>query len=137
MRKIFYLLFVLVMFVGCGKNVPLSGQVTFSDNGEPLVTGTVVFVNGANQARGDIQPNGSYTLGFEDVKSGLPSGTYNVYIDNANRYEGGELDEKGEPKSEQKTIPLINEKFTKVDSSGLTVEVNSSLKKYDIKVERP
>ncbi|MDR1479648.1 MAG: lipoprotein [Planctomycetaceae bacterium] len=137
MRKFFYLLFALVVLTGCDNNVPLSGHVTFSDNGEVLTAGTVVFVNGATQARGEIQPNGSYVLGFEDIKNGLPSGTYSVYIDNANRYEGGELDANGIPKSEQKIIPLINEKHTKIETAGLTVEVNGSLKKYDIKVERP
>ncbi|MDR2171521.1 MAG: hypothetical protein LBP59_15370 [Planctomycetaceae bacterium] len=136
-RKILYLFFALVMLTGCGKNVPLSGRVTFADNGEPLSAGTVVFVNGVNQGRGNIQLDGSYIIGFESEKNGLPSGKYKVYIDNANRYEGGELDENGIPKSEQKIIPLINEKFTKLDKSDLSVDVNSSLKKFDIKVERP
>ncbi|MDR2762341.1 MAG: hypothetical protein LBB88_07050 [Planctomycetaceae bacterium] len=136
-RNFLYLLFAIAVLTGCSKNVPLSGHVTFSDNGESLTVGTVVFVNGVNQSRGEIQADGTYILGFENEKNGLPSATYNVYIDNANRYEGGELDEKGIPKGEQKIIPLIHEKFTKAETSGLRVEVNNSLKKYDIKVERP
>ncbi|MDR1485791.1 MAG: hypothetical protein LBT09_13335 [Planctomycetaceae bacterium] len=133
----FYTLFVFIILTGCSKNVPLSGNVTFSDNGEPLTAGVVFFVSGAHQARGNIQSNGTYTLGFEEVNNGLPNGTYNVYIDDANRYEGGKLDEQGIPKSEQKVIPLINKKFTKSETSGLSVDVNNSLKKYDIKVDRP
>ncbi|MDR1383394.1 MAG: hypothetical protein LBJ67_06055, partial [Planctomycetaceae bacterium] len=82
MKHILILVTLLVSatFIGCSGNVPLGGRITFTDNGEPLPEGTIGFVSGTNQARGDIDKDGKYTLGFQSAGNGLPKGEYKVYI---------------------------------------------------------
>ncbi|GHT14191.1 hypothetical protein FACS1894170_10940 [Planctomycetales bacterium] len=90
--------------------------------------------SGNNQARGDIDKDGKYTLGFEAVANGLPKGDYKVYIDNANRHENGEMIDG--ILLNQTVIPLIAKKYVTHETSGLTVKVDSSQRTFDIKVER-
>jgi hypothetical protein len=82
-----YLTFsILLLFVvGCG-NVPLSGRITFTDNGEPLTVGTICFVSGNQQATGKIDATGYYKVKF-GAKSGIPKGEYKVFIQEADQEE--------------------------------------------------
>ena len=141
--KIAYLLFVLVLVVGCGKgHVPLKGKVTFSDDGSPLTTGTVNFVNGSFQARAPLQPDGTYTVGTYQAADGLPPGKYSVYVAGAVKVIGeeksnssasmtGDIIGGGMPITE----PLIHEKFSSATTSGLEFEAGST-KSFDFKVDR-
>jgi hypothetical protein len=126
---------LLSLTAGCNRNVPMSGRVTFADNGEPLTVGTVVFAGTASQARGNIEPDGTFQLGFLGEKDGLPKGDYKVYIDNANRYENGEMVDG--ILSNQTVIPLISPKFADAETSGLSITVDGSTNTFDIQVERP
>lgn len=133
MKLLQFFLFCTCCFVitGCSGNIPMSGRVTYSDNGEPVPRGTVVFANATQQARGDLDENGRYVLGFVKENDGLPKGTYQVYIAGTTYYEGTEEDPY------QKQFVLVAPKFTDPATSGLTIVVDGSTKKFDIVVERP
>jgi len=116
--------------IGCNRNVGLSGKVTFSDDGSPLPLGTVGFQKDGKVARGIIKEDGTYVVGFDRPENGLPPGKYDVYIAGAVVTIGSDRSGEGMP------VSLINEKYNRADTSGLTLEVNASTKTYNIAVER-
>ncbi|MDR1479424.1 MAG: hypothetical protein LBJ00_10845 [Planctomycetaceae bacterium] len=140
-----YLTFsILLLFVvGCG-NVPLSGRVTFTDNGDPLGTGTICFVSGNQQATGKIDVNGYYKVNF-GTKSGIPKGEYKVCIQEADQEEAVQMGKivlnpvtgKNEPETFIKRTPLIAAKYANVETSGLEFTVDGKNKTFDIAVDRP
>ncbi|MDR1477559.1 MAG: hypothetical protein LBJ00_01300 [Planctomycetaceae bacterium] len=141
MKHIFIIvtLIVCTTFVGCSGNVPLGGRITFTDNGEPLSEGTIGFVSGTNQARGDIDKDGKYTLGFQSAGNGLPKGEYKIYIQavQVELQMGADENGDGEPDIvDRKETPLIDKKYANPDTSGLTFTVDGKTKTFDIKVER-
>ncbi len=118
---------------GCGNGfVGMSGRVTYSDNGEPLETGTVTFTADMFQARGDIKEDGKYVIGSLRDNDGLPPGTYTVFISNAERSSGAQ---DGSTTTPVKT-PLIDAKYTKLETSELRVTVDKNTKKFDFTVDR-
>ncbi|MGL4943494.1 MAG: hypothetical protein ACRC46_09925 [Thermoguttaceae bacterium] len=128
------MLFVLCCFaslvLGCNSGkVPMHGTVVFSDNNEPLSVGTVCFDNGKIQARGGIKPDGTYVLGTDDEKDGLPLGTYRVCVMGA--LQPSQQGAMGGHKS------TINSKFADLSTSGITVEVDGKSNTFDFKVDRP
>ncbi|MDR2168546.1 MAG: hypothetical protein LBP59_00195 [Planctomycetaceae bacterium] len=142
MKHLFIIAVSLLFVCGCG-NVPLGGRITFSDNEEPLPTGTVCFVNGIEQANGKIDPNGYYKVDFGN-KRGIPKGEYKIYIE-AFRTEseptGGIYVNPATGKEETemfiKRIPIINAKYENIETSGLSLKVDGKTKTFDIKVDRP
>jgi hypothetical protein len=125
--------------IGCSSNVPLGGRITFTDNGEPLPEGTIGFVSGTNQARGDIDKYGKYTLGFQSAGNGLPKGEYKVYIQSVKIELQTGTDENGDGEPDiigRKETPLIAKKYANPDTSGLTFIVDGKKNVFDIKVER-
>lgn len=136
LKHFFVILVVLSLFAcpGCfSKNVKMGGKVTFSDDKSPLTVGTVVFETDDYQARGAIKPDGSYTLGSLKETDGLPPGTYRVYIKGAsisdptvdpNRRDGAPA------------LPLLVAKFETGRTSGITVDVDASTKRFDFSVDR-
>ncbi|MDR1493005.1 MAG: hypothetical protein LBT05_09830 [Planctomycetaceae bacterium] len=125
-----------VVAIGCGDNIKLGGRVAFSDNGEPLQTGTVVFVNDTSQAIGAIQEDGTYVVSYSGNSDGLPKGNYKVYIADAVLITGGGLDPNTGAFLPQYETPLIDKKLTNVQTSDLNIHVDGSFKKFDIQVER-
>lgn len=103
----------LLFAVGCGGSGPsVSGTVSFED-GTPLTSGTVLMTGDTVEGFGEIKPDGTYTIGTGDVGDGLPNGTYKISVKSY-----GEAGEDG------MGVPLVAEKYTTPDTSGLTVEVN-------------
>ena len=126
-------LLVLFCAVGCGDKVQLRGTVTFSDDGSPLTVGTVIFSTETLEARGELQADGTYTLSSDRAGDGLPPGKYQVYIRDAYQYERvGPVDNPTDV-----PVPQIHSKYSNPESSGIEVDVSSSLKTYDFKVDRP
>ena len=122
---------VVSCLLGCGGgNVGMSGTVTFSDNGEPLQLGTVYFSSPSFESRGRLDEKGNYTIGSLKESDGLPKGTYTVYVNGANRFEGSEAE------GNFRMVPLIDRKFTQPETSGLTVNVDGKSKRFDFKVDR-
>jgi hypothetical protein len=132
------LLFCVLIAAGCGGNAKVTGKVAFPD-GEPLSTGRVVFENEKISAMGKISEDGSYTLGTDQEKNGVPQGKYRVYIAGAVTY-GEAPPPSTDMYSGQSALPpsitLINQKYRSPDTSGLEVDVQGNMV-YDIKVEKP
>ncbi|MDR1480715.1 MAG: carboxypeptidase-like regulatory domain-containing protein [Planctomycetaceae bacterium] len=126
------LLLVCVCFCGCGNgNQQLSGKVTFPD-GSPLNVGIVCFENAETNkmARGELNENGVYVVGFESEKNGIPKGTYKVFITGA-ILEKGINEKTGLPVTE----PQIAAKYSNKSTSGLTFTADGKTKTFDIVVE--
>ena len=121
----------LLLLVGCGKNVQVKGKVTFED-GSPLTTGMVIFQAGSTQSKAPIEEDGSYVVGTLKADDGLPRGTYQVYITGAVEVSG--ISVTGAMLAPP--VELIDSKFTKPETSGLTVEVKGRTT-YDITVTPP
>lgn len=127
----FCLMLLLTILAGCGGggNVPLTGTVTFSDDGTPVPMGVVSFLNAGKVANGPIR-DGSYVVGFEKEANGLPPGSYQVYVT-------AEKSTELEPGSGTFSYEhLIDRKYGNPDTSNLSIEVNSSTKTFDIVVDR-
>ncbi|MDR2169704.1 MAG: hypothetical protein LBP59_06150 [Planctomycetaceae bacterium] len=146
MRKIFEVILPLLVIVllvsGCSRNVGVNGKVTFSDDGAPVSTGTVCFVqeSGSTLARGDLQPDGTYVIGTMKMSDGLLSGKYNVYLDNTKKQTDTKKTDEIDPiTNKPKEIPIYEEqvdpKFHNKETSGLTVEIKGSTR-FDFKVDR-
>ena len=119
------LLFSLV-FCGCGgSNIKFSGKVTFPD-GEPLTVGLVCFSTSTFMASGELQSDGTYSLGSLAEKDGIPPGKYKVYV------QGAAVETDGRMTS------LIDSKFTEAASTPLEYEVSKGTPpQFDFVVESP
>ncbi|GHT17990.1 hypothetical protein FACS1894189_5000 [Planctomycetales bacterium] len=128
----------LLPFTGCGNNnVKLTGKVTFSDTGEPLSCGVIFFDSDGVTAKAGIQPNGTYAAGTQKEKNGVPSGTYRVRIVNADiRVPGFEIDMTDPLRGHDHRLRLIDPKYEKTATSGLTVNTAESKGVFNIQVER-
>ena len=129
------LLLVCLCAVGCGKNVKVTGTVTYSDNGEPVKSGTIIFANEKEAGRAAIQ-DGKYTIGFLKEGDGIPPGKYTISSDSFNipapRAEtmmsaSGEVLQVSNPTTTEREIYYTKEPET--------IEIKRSMT-YDLKVER-
>ena len=121
----------LLLLTGCGKNVRVTGKVTFED-GSPLTKGTVIFNSGASESKAPIENDGSYVVGTFKSNDGLPRGTYRVYITGASDFPG--ISPRGAPLGP--VVHLVDQKYTSLETSGLTCEVKGSTT-LDITVTPP
>jgi len=130
-RTLFFLFLAVMMLatIGCGDKVPMRGKVTFSDDGSPLTAGQVTFSSDTTLARGYLKPDGTYILGTNTEKDGLPKGTYRVSIDYAEEAIPGPPNAMGLSSSTMRS--LIGPMEPK------TVVVDGKTKVYDIVVDRP
>ena len=137
------LFFCVLTVTGCSGNVQVTGKVTFPD-GEPLSTGQVVFENEKVSAMGKLSEDGSYTLGTDKEKNGIPKGNYRVYITGAVTYgeapqipaAGGGYNPSGNSALLPSSISLIDRKYRSAETSELVVDVKGGMN-YDITVGRP
>ena len=79
---------LLSTLIGCGSNVEFGGKVTYSDDGSPLTTGTVVFKKGNLISKGSLKPDGTFVVGSMKENDGLVPGSYQVYITGAEKSSG-------------------------------------------------
>ena len=117
-------LFLVVACFGCGKQVGLTGKVVFSDDGSPVPCGVVVFSTPTFQARGNIEQNGTFTMGSYSAADGLPPGTYTVAIIGATSGD------------DESTIDLVAQKWTSPSTSDYTIEVKKTTRNLVIEVDR-
>ena len=124
-----FLMTLLFIVVGCSDKVGMRGKVTFSDDQSPLTVGQITFTSDSVLARGHLKPDGTYVIGTEKEKDGLPKGTYIVSIEyaveNIMRPSVGGLP----PTAIQRSLiaPL----------EPKTVVVDGKTKIYNIVVDRP
>ena len=139
----FFLLSLTVLLVvsGCSDKLPLSGTVTFSDDGAPLTQGAVFFQSDTLQAQGGIKPDGTYVVGTDKLTDGIPKGSYRVMLVGTEQIEFKSKTVKDpggnniEMKRETRT-PVIDTKYGNVQTSGLTFEVDGKKRKFDFQVDR-
>jgi hypothetical protein len=134
MKIIRYFVISLLFFVtacGCGnKQVGLSGRVTFSDNGQPLEQGAVLFETEKFSARGFIGKGGYFTMGSYSERDGLPLGTYSIAI-------SGAVDMSKKDKNDMPIETfLIDPKYFDSKTSGITITVDKTTRNCDIQVDR-
>ena len=130
---------VLTLIVGCSGNVPLGGTVTFSDDGTPLTIGTVVLERDGRIARGILDENGRFVIGFEREGDGLPPGQYRVAVVGATRAIMVEREPMpGVPPSS--TLAgyerFIDPRHESTETSGIVVDVDRTTRTLDIVVDR-
>ena len=118
----------LAILCGCSGNHPMKGRVTFEDDGTPLETGFVCFENERAMARGEIKRDGHYTVGFQNEGDGLPPGTYKIFIAAAMTPD---------PRDSRRVIYLVHPDQCAAATSEWSLEVNGSVRTYDLKVKRP
>jgi hypothetical protein len=116
------LLLSMTVAAGCGtkgdETAIVRGKVTY--NGKPVPNGTVNFnpdVPGPT-ATGDIQPDGSYTLGTYKPGDGAVIGTHSVVIV-AMQDQAGALPEQRSPTPP----PIVPMKYTSPATSDLKAQV--------------
>jgi len=131
MKYLLFLCVILACCLGCSDKVQVSGKVVFTD-GTPLMTGTVVFDNGRDQAKGRISEDGTYRLSSLKDNDGIVPGEYGVYVTGAVDRSLGTMPQGSIP------IPrdLINIKFTSKATSGLHCTVKGTTV-FDIEVTPP
>jgi len=116
--------------VGCGKNVGMTGKVSFSDDGSPLTKGTICFQSATALSRGQLKEDGTFVIGSEKEADGLPKGDYSVYFSGAVEVDG--TDAAGMPRAKS----LIDMKYTTPEQTPLKISVTGK-DKLDLKVDRP
>jgi len=128
-RPLGVLILASLFATGCSGNMVVTGKVTYSDNGEPVQSGLVVFTGEKEIGRGVIK-NGGYSIGLIRDGDGIPPGTYTVSADSFEVPVTETVDRHGNrstPPPQQQEIY-----YTKEPQS---VEVTKSMT-YDFTVER-
>ena len=127
---------VLIGNSGCSSGASLqsvSGKVTVDNS--PLTSGSVRFVPDSSRGNkagvepvGQIGSDGKYTL-YTNGKAGAPAGWYKVTVD------ATEQPDSTKPFSGKS---LVNKKYTRAETTDISVEVVSSAKDgdYDLKLSR-
>src|SRR5262245_37096766 len=125
-------LLVLAGAAGCGSGrYPVSGRVVY-DDGSPVEEGIVVGETweGAPKvmAQGKIQRDGSFQWGTAKPADGAPPGKYRVVV----------LPRAlGDAETAQGMQPAVDAKYTKHETSGITIEVKEGNNELPITVTKP
>jgi len=133
---------LLVIALGCSNNVPLRGTVLFSDNGEPVPRGLIMFESSNFMARGEIQSDGTFVVGSLRARDGMPPGDYRISIVGAiESYEVAPTGRTTTPPgvaqaAPMNVIPLIDPRYERASTSGLTVTVDRSTREHSVIVDR-
>src|SRR5262245_14330401 len=132
-RPVLLVALALTLLGGCGsRRYPVVGKVVFKD-GTPLPGGLVVLspLDSDNHtgAQGYIQPDGTFELGTESPGDGVFPGRYQVLVKPPAQGKG-----EDDPQS---SLPMIDPRFTRFETSGLEIEVKPSRNDFPITVERP
>jgi hypothetical protein len=119
--------FCFLAITGCGTNVKVAGKVTFSD-GSTVEKGQVRFENDQFCYVGNINKNGSFSLGITKDGQGIPLGKYRVAV------ESFDLEGKG---FDETLIHFVAQKFRDSTTSGIEYEITGKTTNLSITVEKP
>ena len=122
-------LLLCLVAAGCSGNKRLNGTVTFTD-GEPAPNGMVNFLKDNFMSRGEVQPDGSYTLSSERANDGIPPVEYKVYVTGITEMP------PSQPGMMVPPIPICDPKFEDPDTSGLTCKIPAPGNRFDFQIER-
>jgi len=148
MTKQTYLLFLFpLLLAGCNGYVRTEGKVIFEDDQSPLTRGVVILQTDTHQAKGEIQPDGTFTVGSFKKNDGLPSGNYRVYLSGTvSEPETGTYTEVDPEKmallprhpasGPREPLPLIDTKYNRVETSGISYNTKDG-PTLNITVQRP
>jgi hypothetical protein len=111
-----------LLVAGCNRGpamAQVSGKVIY--NGKPLEFGTVMFLPAGGQpARGDIQPDGTFTLSTYRLNDGAVLGKHKVRVACYESQRPGTVKQPGEQSLGKLLIPV---KYTFFEQSGLSAEI--------------
>jgi hypothetical protein len=125
---------VALTATGCAKRATVKGKATV--DGKPLTSGSIRFVPDTKKGNespdepiGTITESGTYEL-FTKNEAGAPPGFYKVVV---NAQETPDIKKPGATKS------LIHDKYSKVETTDLSIEVKSGAgaDAYDLKLDGP
>jgi hypothetical protein len=126
------LAFVLLtaVTVGCSSNrpQPVQGKIVFSDGAAATeLAGYLVGMDsgGPEGANGVVQPDGSFRVGTFENDDGAMPGKYKV-----------SLTPPDPPLDQPVPPPIIDPKYSNVETSGLTVEIKPGDNPVTLTVER-
>jgi hypothetical protein len=112
-----------LLIAGCNRGpamVHVTGKVVY--NGKPLEFGTVTFQPPSGQpARGDIQPDGSFTLSTYRLNDGAVLGKHKVRVA---CYESQRPNTAKQPGDQSLGKLLIPQKYTFFEQSGLAADIH-------------
>jgi hypothetical protein len=127
---------MLVILAGCNrgpKMVPVAGKVIY--NGRPLEFGVVMFQPPSGQpAQGQIQPDGTFTLSTYRLNDGAVVAKHKIRIACYESMRPGTVKGPGEQSLGE---PLVPEKYTLFDQSGLTADVDENHKEFTFELSGP
>jgi hypothetical protein len=129
---VFAPLLLLCFVAGCGSGrYPVNGRVTYED-GSPVEAGTVIgeaTVDGKPVGvQGNIEQDGSFSLGGERAGDGAPAGNYRVIVMPV---------ALGDMEMAEGKQPAVDGKYTQYETSGITLEVKPEKNVLNITVSRP
>lgn len=121
-----------LLLAGCNSGrYPVTGQILYED-GAPVTAGTIIAeanIDGkAVGLQGNIQPDGKFMLGGATPGDGALPGQYQVLVTTPTITDA----EKAQGKK-----PMLDGKYGRFESSGLTLEVKPGKNQFPIKVARP
>ena len=120
----------MLFLSGCSGQNTVTGQVKFAD-GAPLPEGMVICekTDGGQivQARGQLAKDGTFRLGTSTPGDGALPGSYRVLVV-----------PRGLTQDEMRAQgPIIDPKYSKYETSGITLEVKAGSNRLDIIVTKP
>jgi hypothetical protein len=127
---------VLMCIAGCNrgpKMVPVTGKVLY--NGKPLEFGTIMFQPPSGQpAKGQIQTDGTFNLSTYRLNDGVVLGNHKVRVACYESMRPGVAKGPGEASLGK---PLVPEKYTLFDTSGLTADVDEDHRDFTFELTGP
>jgi hypothetical protein len=137
MRILVCWLLVLVCFAGCGDsgNGRITGTAKLKD-GTPLARGRVILTGGRSGANGQIQEDGTFTIGTFTVDDGAKPGNYTVVVVGATTPETRTYEEMTEGKG---TAPksLIHPRYGSAETSDLRIDVKPGKNELNLELDPP
>lgn len=143
--RFYFMLFAGILLgclaTGCSDRVSVKGTIVFSDTGEPLPCGEIVFSNDHYSASGRIHSDGKYTLGSYCENDGILPGDYIITIvaqDMGATQGVTEISTESSPTASKGWASswLIDPKYGRKDTSGLSATIDRSTKNLDFEVDR-
>ena len=133
------IILLMTLLTGCGSNVGLSGKVVFSDDKSPVPLGTVELISesGTFSARAEIKPDGTFVVGSLKEKDGLPPGKYRISVYAIKTTAvGTKRNSDGMEMIDSVSEYLVEPKFGNPDTSEITIDIASTVRNYEIVVDR-